>query len=307
MSQGKTLCTYGNNCFQKNCSKAHMKKFCQASNCKDEDCDLRHGKCKNYADCSIFVCQMVHDAARKCCKNGKDCRVTDCKFVHPKRKIKNCVDGEDCLLYECNKAHPITRKGPCTHRNQCFKSTCPFLHEVGVCKQTQCNCGMRHFTKCREYETCEDADCTFGHHARRKICRNKDDCKKYHCKKVHSKSNRKGQCRNGPRCHSATCMYLHEHSICKTRNCDETCGLRHIKPCLSFNNCRNASCSYGHDDSRQICDDISDCANYFCTKAHEVSRRGPCNDGICCKRANCKFLHPSKNSHANGSKTPVRK
>ncbi|MDD4931457.1 MAG: hypothetical protein PHG66_04935 [Candidatus Colwellbacteria bacterium] len=109
------------------------------------------------------------------------CPRLDCTFTHRIPRPKSCADGEKCVSYNCGLLHPKERAKVCRYGAQCWHESCTMAHPDG--RPAECANG----SMCLAFAEGGFEACTLLHPSViQKVCRFRDDCKRYGCVYIHS-------------------------------------------------------------------------------------------------------------------------
>jgi hypothetical protein len=151
----KSLCYYGKNCMDKDCTqyrhpKERITEICNDNNCENASitCFKLHTMsnlqpiCRFGDECINFTCNKRHSKKRKnLCENGSMCykyiinKQTGCNKLHPKMMQKLCrwdSSNSGCKTYNCQYIHNPQSAKDCENAQHCQDDHCPNKHPKNI-------------------------------------------------------------------------------------------------------------------------------------------------------------------------------
>lgn len=109
------------------------------------------------------------------------CPNLDCTFTHRIPRTKKCENGDKCDVYNCNLLHSRNRGKVCRYGSRCWNETCHLVHPID--RPEKCDNG----SMCLEFAEGGFDSCHLLHPSViQKVCRFRDNCKRFGCVYIHS-------------------------------------------------------------------------------------------------------------------------
>ncbi|EGW34690.1 uncharacterized protein SPAPADRAFT_57746 [Spathaspora passalidarum NRRL Y-27907] len=202
-------------------------------------------------------------------------KILNDKFV-PQAPKGRCPDFPYCKNKECDKAHPT---------KNCFAyPNCP--NPPGTCNYLHPD---------------QDQDL---------IAKLEQSRKEYEQKKINNILVQQGSCKFGAKCSKDTCPFAHPTPA------NNNAVIETLEWCTEGKNCINTECKKSHpppptataesttsaaEIALEQCKFGTQCTNYKCPRRHATSSV-PCRSGSDCRRLDCTFAHPIKETCRFGAK-----